>query len=60
MLLFIEGIKKEPPFELKNMPAGKYNLKIKCPDFIKDIEIIVPDGRTEFVDLDELFPRKIN
>jgi hypothetical protein len=56
-MVFIEGIKKEPPFELKNMPAGKYNLKIKCSDFIKDIEIIVPDGKTEFIDLDKLFPR---
>ena len=56
--VFIEGVEKMPPFELKNMPAGKYKLVVKCNDFTKELDIIVEDGKTKYIDLDLTYPRK--
>jgi hypothetical protein len=51
--VLIEGVEKIPPFELKNMPAGKYQLEvIRAGKSRKEI-IIVNDGKTTLLDLDK-------
>ena len=55
--VYIEGYEKIPPFELKDMPAGEYKLKIKCPDFTKYHTVTVKENELTFFDLDETFKR---
>lgn len=52
--VYIEGFEKIPPIELKNIPAGKYNVRVKRPGFEKIIIISVDDREDKFVDLDEI------
>lgn len=52
------GVFKDPPFELKNFPAGKYTLRVTCPEFTKDLDVTVPDQGIEFVDLDLIYSRE--
>lgn len=56
-IIEIEGVKKEAPFELKNMPAGVYELRITCDDFSKYLEVTIPVDSTSFVDLDQVYRR---
>jgi hypothetical protein len=56
--VFIEGIEKVPPFELKNMPAGIYKLKIVNSEQQNELEVTVDEGKTRYVDLDITYPRK--
>lgn len=56
--VFIEGVEKVPPFELKNMPAGKYKLRIVSAEGQNEIEVTVDDGKTKYVDLDAIYTRK--
>jgi hypothetical protein len=52
--VYIEGYEKIPPFELKNIPAGKYSVRIVRPGFERTITISVNDNEDKFVDLDEI------
>lgn len=56
--VFIEGVEKAPPFELKNMPAGKYRLRIVSTEGQNELEVTVDDGKTKYVDLDAIYSRK--
>ena len=42
-----------PPFVLKNVPAGKYRIKVISPDLEKNLDITVKEGKANLVDIDE-------
>ncbi len=52
--VYIEGIKKIPPFELKNIASGIYSIKIVGPGINKTLTVTVEDNENEFIDLDEI------
>ena len=56
LMVYIEGIAKKPPFELKNIPAGVYELRIVGPGIDEIIGVVVDADRHSFIDLDLLFP----
>jgi len=56
LMVYIEGIAKKPPFELKNIPAGVYELRIVGPGIDEIIGVVVDADKHSFIDLDLLFP----
>ena len=56
LMVYIEGIAKKPPFELKNIPAGVYELRIEGPGIDEIIGVVVDADKHSFIDLDLLFP----
>ena len=53
--VFIDGVEKIPPFELKNIAAGIYELLIQRPRIKKSFSQTINDGENIFIDLDEMF-----
>ena len=56
-VVYFEGVRKTPPFELKGIPAGLYELRIVRTGLDESITIEVNDGDTVFLDLDERFSK---
>lgn len=52
--VFIKGYEKIPPFELKDMPSGQYELRIIRNGIEKILTVTVGDNERKFIDLDTL------
>ena len=55
LLVYLNGARYLPPFEIKKYAAGSYELKVVGPNKSKIINIEIADGLKTIVDLDKYF-----
>lgn len=56
-IVYVDGVKKIPPFALKNIAASNYEIKIVSPQGEKNISATVEDGENVIIDLDKILSR---
>jgi hypothetical protein len=52
LIIYIDGVKKIPSVELKNIAAGRYDMKVVGNGVDKTLHIIIEDGKSTYIDLD--------
>ena len=54
--VYIDGVKKIPPIQLTEIPAGFYTIRVKSNNLDENFRITVQDKETTIINLDEKYP----